>query len=138
MGILTLGCFFGARDLIQRIFLFALRIDDHELTQGIFGVVSPRTLATGLTRTTYERLLSAKEIAVRVQFANNGTEDYAFLAVKTDKALQSVVHECPVDSAGRAEPMPFDPAKGLKTPDEARAFYYMRKNEIRDDNYNRP
>jgi hypothetical protein len=113
------------------VFAFAIKIDKYEPTQGILGTVSPRTLATPLSRATYERFLNAKSITLRIQFSNLGLQDYKFNAVKAAEALKYVLNGCPAEGVPEADLVPFDPAKGLQTPEEARAYlraYRDRKN----------
>jgi len=117
-------------------YAFALRIDQYEPTQSIFGVISTRTLGNQLSKTTYKKFLNASEIVVRIQFSNAGLQDYKFNATKTSEAMKPILRQCPVEDVADADLVPFDPKIGLQSPEEARASVRRYRDKKKNEKIN--
>jgi hypothetical protein len=67
---------------------------------------------------TYQRLLNASKIVIRVVLAEGGPEDFTFLPKKTAEATRRIVSACPVSSGLDAAPIVYQPGEHLETPSE--------------------
>jgi hypothetical protein len=62
---------------------------------------------SGLTRTTYEKVLTAKTLGVRLT-RNQSQWSFSFNLQGTPQAMKPVVAACPISSALESEPTAFD------------------------------
>jgi hypothetical protein len=89
----------------------ALRIDnDVALISEWAPQVESGIAWSGISQSTYQRLLTAKTIAAQLFLQGKGTTVLMFPALETEDALRTLVQACPIDSAAEQRgSKPFDP-----------------------------
>jgi hypothetical protein len=95
-----------------------LRIDDGQITKGMVSLLPDNVIAAPLSRTTYQRLLTAHKIVLEVVLADS-VRDLVFDNLqKTPEALKGVRAACPIEIAPDKEPEVWHVGEHLESPSE--------------------